>query len=61
MSDVDRLTVVVAVGFMLLVARLPEQDASSWGFARLTVSLATSGFLGVLLFAQMFGALGWFQ
>ena len=59
MTDVDRLTVVGAVSLMLLVARLPEQDASGWGFGRAVSNLFMTSFMVILLVAQVFGALGW--
>lgn len=51
MSDIDRLTIVVACGFLMLVGRLPEQDARTWGMAHLTFDLVGNLALaaGVLL------------
>lgn len=62
MSDIDRLTVVVALGFVMLVARIPEQDVSHWGLPRLTLSLGLSALLlwgmSIMVFQALFAS-GW--
>lgn len=49
MSDIDRLTLVVAGLGFLLINRIPEGDVSRWSFKRLTISLAGSFVLTALV------------
>lgn len=55
MTDINLLTIVVASGFLALLMRIPEQDSSRWGFARLSVGclfelLLTAGIYFPLLY-----------
>ncbi len=59
MSDIDRLTVVVACLGLMLIARLPEENSSGWSFARLTLSLAMSVVLTLGVALPVFLILGW--
>ena len=59
MSDVDRLTVVIAIGFLMLIARLPERPSDGWSFWHLSADLGISLALLALMFRQVLDALHW--
>lgn len=61
MTDIDRLTIVIACLGLLLIQRIPENPAyKKWGFIYITFDLLLFGVLltGVLL--PVYHILGWF-
>jgi hypothetical protein len=58
-SDIDRLTIVVACLGLMLLERVPERDVSDWGFVRLTLNLFVSFVLMVGVLFPVLNILGW--
>jgi hypothetical protein len=61
-SDVDRLTIVVACLGLLFMNRIPENPAiRKWGFAHLTVDIIFTLILMVGVLFPIYHILGWFN
>lgn len=59
MSDVDRLTIVVACLGTMLIARLPERPSEGMSLKHLTFDLASSLVLVAGVWFTVLSILGW--